>query len=72
MQQVVISCLPKITEKRDQRLIATHWGDNIRQLGQYAALRVLTQWKQTSTRRSRVSKADNPEQADDGSLDVKY
>ena len=39
---------PVITEKEIQRLIATHWTENIRQLRQHAELRVLTQIKQPS------------------------
>lgn len=61
---------PVITEKEIQRLIATHWGDNIRQLRQHAELRVLTQVKQPALDDQESGKADNPEQADDGSLDV--
>ena len=62
---------PVITEKEIQRLIATHWGENIRQLRQHAELRVLTQVKQPALDNQESDKADNPEQVDDSSLDVK-
>ena len=61
---------PVITEKEIQRLIATHWGENIRQLRQHAELRVLTQVKQPALDTQESDQADNPEQVDGGKLDV--
>ncbi|MDL5026999.1 sigma-54-dependent transcriptional regulator [Vibrio sp. BS-M-Sm-2] len=55
---------PVITEKEIQRLIATHWTENIRQLRQHAELRVLTQIKQPSL------DSDTNEQSDENELDV--
>lgn len=61
---------PVITEKEIQRLIATHWGENIRQLRQHAELRVLTQVKQPSPESDELAQNDKPEQMGDGSLNV--
>ncbi|CAK2512981.1 Two-component system C4-dicarboxylate transport response regulator DctD [Vibrio crassostreae] len=55
---------PVITEKEIQRLIATHWTENIRQLRQHAELRVLTQIKQPSL------DGDTSEQSDADERDV--
>ena len=55
---------PVITEKEIQRLIATHWTENIRQLRQHAELRVLTQIKQPSL------DSNTNEQSDENELDV--
>ena len=55
---------PVITEKEIQRLIATHWTENIRQLRQHAEFRVLTQIKQPSL------DSDTNEQSDENELDV--
>ena len=61
---------PVITEKEIRRLIATHWGENIRQLRQHAELRVLTQVKQPALDNQESDQADDPKPSDDGSLDV--
>ncbi|MEZ8284485.1 two-component system response regulator [Vibrio splendidus] len=55
---------PVITEKEIQRLIATHWTENIRQLRQHAELRVLTQIKQPSL------DSDTGKQSDENEGDV--
>lgn len=55
---------PVITEKEIQRLIATHWTENIRQLRQHAELRVLTQIKQP------LLDGDTGEQSDADERDV--
>ncbi|MFA0070866.1 sigma-54-dependent Fis family transcriptional regulator, partial [Vibrio breoganii] len=47
-----------------QRLIATHWTENIRQLRQHAELRVLTQIKQPSL------DSDTGKQSDENEGDV--
>ena len=61
---------PVITEKETQRLIATHWGENIRQLRQHAELRVLTQVKQPTSDNQESAQTENPEQVDDSALVV--
>ena len=61
---------PVITEKETQRLIATHWGENIRQLRQHAELRVLTQVKQPASDNQESAQTENPEQVDDSALVV--
>ncbi|MEZ9513747.1 sigma-54-dependent transcriptional regulator [Vibrio splendidus] len=55
---------PVIREKEIQRLIATHWTENIRQLRQHAELRVLTQIKQPSL------DSDTGKQSDENEGDV--
>ncbi len=55
---------PVIAEKEIQRLIATHWTENIRQLRQHAELRVLTQIKQPSL------DSDTGKQSDENEGDV--
>ncbi len=49
---------PVITEKEIQRLIATHWSENIRQLRQHAELRVLTQVKQPALGNDKNEQSD--------------
>ena len=61
---------PVITEKEIQRLIVTHWGENIRQLRQHAELRVLTQVKKPVFDNQESAQTENPDQMDDGALDV--
>ncbi|SBS64338.1 C4-dicarboxylate transport transcriptional regulatory protein DctD [Vibrio atlanticus] len=59
---------PVITEKEVQRLIATHWSENIRQLRQHAELRVLTKPKLASLE---SEPNHNQEQSDKDHIDLK-